>query len=379
MTYAWSLGLTGENIRVRDVEYGMNVDHEDLNEMNVLIQPGMTVHGSLGPDWTEHGTATAGVVFAHRGGYGVSGMAHGAEEFVLFPEYTEEMGYNRPYAVQQSIANSQTGDIIIYEMQTGGQNGNYVPAEYNNVIWNLTKAATDAGIVIVAAAGNGNENLDDPFYDPYNARGDSGAIIVGAGTPNLGHHKLGFSTYGSRVDVQGWGQSVLSSGYGTYSQIGGDFNQNYVLFSGTSSATPIVSSCVIVLQSHYYTLTGSYLTGVELRDLLIATGIPQVSGGHIGPLPNMEDALNNLLGMAENQIKNFTIFPNPATSHITVYGDMLHSGNATIEIFNTLGQQVYANVFVNGSQIDISNLQAGIYVVKFTDNQTSISKKLIKK
>src|SRR5690606_20301151 len=123
MLHAWSLGLIGDGINIRDVEYGMNVDHEDLNEMNVSIQPGMTVHGSLGPDWTEHGTATAGVVFADRGGYGVSGMAYGANEFILFPEYTEEMGYNRVYAVQQSIANSVTGDFIIYEMQTGGQNG----------------------------------------------------------------------------------------------------------------------------------------------------------------------------------------------------------------------------------------------------------------
>jgi subtilisin family serine protease len=381
MTYAWSLGLSGENIRVRNVEYGMNVDHEDLNEVNVSIHPGMTVHGSLGPDYTEHGTATAGVVFGHKGDYGVSGMAYGAEEFILFPEYTEENGYNRVYAVQQAIANSQTGDVIIYEMQTGGVGGgsNYVPAEYTYAIWTLTKAATDAGIIIVAAAGNGNQDLDSPAYQNYMDRGDSGAIIVGAGTPNELHNKLSFSTYGSRVNVQGWGLNVLSSGYGDYAQIGGDFNQNYTMFSGTSSATPIVTSCAIVLLSRYKELTGEYMTPLQLRDLLIDTGIPQGSGGHIGPLPDMEAALGALLDMAQHNIKEFVVFPNPATSYIQVYGDVVQSQTATLEIYNALGQRVLQQPFKNGSTIDISMLQAGIYMVQFTDNKTSITKRIIKK
>src|SRR5690606_1088882 len=176
---------------------------------NTYIQPGMTVHSSMDAGWTEHGTATAGVVFAHKGDYGVSGMAHGANEFVLFPEYTEEFGYDRIFAVSEAIANSATGDVILYEMQTGGASGepeDYVPAEYNQVIWNLTKAASDAGIVIVAAAGNGNQNLDHAMYADYMNRGDSGAIIVGAGSSTVQHDKLWFSTYGSRVNVQGWGQ-----------------------------------------------------------------------------------------------------------------------------------------------------------------------------
>lgn len=382
MLHAWSLGLIGDGINIRDVEYGMNVDHEDLNEMNVLIQPGMTVHGSLGPDWTEHGTATAGVVFADRGGYGVSGMAYGANEFILFPEYTEELGYNRTYAVQQSIANSVTGDFIIYEMQTGGQNGNYVPAEYSLPIWNLTKAATDAGIVIVAAAGNGNENLDDPFYQSYLNRGDSGAIIVGAGTPNTGHHKLNFSTYGSRVNVQGWGLNVLSSGYGDYAQWGGDFNQNYTMFSGTSSATPIVSSCAIVLQSYYHDLTGNYLTSQQLRQALIDTGIPQGSGGHIGPLPNMVDALAYVatIGIEDLDVDQLVLFPNPAQNEITIYANNSISSSAQIEIHNALGQLIYKNGFVNSGKIDISGFQSGVYFVKvIADNNQSFTKKLIKK
>jgi subtilisin family serine protease len=288
--HAWSLGLIGEGIRVRDVEYGFNKNHEALNERNVALAPGMDISPDASVAFTEHGTAVFGIVIGDPANYGMTGMAHGASELWLFPEW-QSVGYDRIYAVQRSIAESDEGDVIIYEMQTGGCYDQYVPAEYDNVVWDLTKAATDAGIVIVAAAGNGTQDLDDPCYDAYNARGNSGAIIVGAGSPDVSHTALYFTTYGSRVDVQGWGLNVFASGYGDYFQLGGDFDQNYTMFSGTSSATPIVASCVIVLQSYYHSLTGTYMTGKEIRDILVETGIPQGGSKHIGPLPNVKNAI----------------------------------------------------------------------------------------
>ena len=304
MRHAWSLGLTGEGIRVRDVEYGLNGNHEALNERNVAIASGMDISPDATVDYTEHGTAVFGIVMGDDADYGITGMAYSASEMLLFPEW-QSIGYDRIYAVQRSIEESEEGDVIIYEMQTWGMY-DYVPAEYDNVVWDLTKAASDAGIIVVAAAGNGNENLDHPFYDEYNARGNSGAIIVGAGSPDISHTPLYFTTYGSRVDVQGWGINVFASGYGDYYQIGGDFNQNYTMFSGTSSATPIVSSCVIVLQSYYYSLAGEYMISQEMRDLLVDTGIPQGGSKHIGPLPNMKKAIEKIDSM-------FNFFCEPPT------------------------------------------------------------------
>jgi hypothetical protein len=83
-------------------------------------------------------------------------------------------------------------------------------------------------VIVVEAAGNGGENLDDPLYDtppegfpsgwknPFNpANPSSGAIIVGAGNPPAGthgkhnnndgepykiEHVAVFSNYGSRID-----------------------------------------------------------------------------------------------------------------------------------------------------------------------------------
>lgn len=381
MLYAWGLGLNGAGIRIRDVEYGFNINHEDLAGKNVSVAPGMTISSSASTSYTEHGTATFGVLYADRGGYGVSGMVYGAQELMLFPEW-QQIGYNRTNAVTKAIENSTVGDVIIYEMQTPGNGGStYVPAEYNSLIWTLTKAATDSGIIIVAAGGNGNQNLDDVFYLPFMNRGNSGAIIVGAGTPNTSHNKMSFSTYGSRVDVQAWGSSVRTTGYGDYSQIGGDFNQNYTNFSGTSSATPIVTACVVALQSYYYSQTSTYMTPVQMRQLLIDTGIAQGTGGHIGPMPNMQAAIeliNATLSTAENSQIVFSVYPNPSRDKINV--NLFEDFSAkSVEIYSVLGQKISSKDFEGQSiDLDISTLQKGVYFLKVKSGSKETTKKIIK-
>lgn len=384
MLYAWGLGLNGAGIRIRDVEYGFNINHEDLAGKSVSVAPGMTISSSASISYTEHGTAVFGVLYADRGGYGVSGMVYGAQELMLHPEW-QQTGYNRANAVTKAIENSTVGDVIIYEMQTGGNGGNYVPAEYNSLIWTLTKAATDSGIVIVAAAGNGNnsvgEDLDSAFYIPYMSRGNSGAIIVGAGTPSTAHNKMGFSTYGSRVDVQAWGSSVRTTGYGNYSQIGGDFNQNYTNFSGTSSATPIVTACVVALQSYYYSQVNSYMTPSEMRQLLIDTGIAQGSGGHIGPIPNMQAAIeqiNATLSTVENNQVVFSVYPNPSRDKVTI-NLFENFNNNSVEIYSVLGQKINLKSFDGQSiDLDISSLEKGVYFLKVKSGSKETTKKIIK-
>lgn len=386
MNYAWGMGLTGTGIRVRDVEYGFNPNHEDLNQVNVSIASGMTINSSATTAYTEHGTPVFGIVMAHKGTYGISGMAHGAQEMVLFPEW-QQTGYNRVNAVTQAIANSQAGDVILYEMQAFGQGGssatNYVPAEYSQVIWDLTKAATDAGIIIVEAAANGNQDLDAAFYAPYMARGDSGAIIVGGGLANTSHDRISYSTYGTRVDVQGWAQNVFACGYGDLFQIGGDFNQGYTNFSGTSSATPMVAACVIVLQSYYFGLTGSYMTPAAMRNLLKTTGIPQGTGvaGNIGPLPNMQAAIQQIVSNLSVKDESFfavSVYPNPAKNSFFVrLPDVL--AMFSVEVYDAVGRVVLHRQNLNtDDEIDIAALPSGMYFVKVMNGDKSTVKKLLK-
>ncbi|MBV9124598.1 MAG: S8 family serine peptidase [Planctomycetes bacterium] len=148
-----------------------------------------------------------------------------------------------------------------------------------------------------------------------------GAIVVGAGVPPANYFdaydffgmfppysrigtprsRIWFSNYGRIVDLQGWGWHVTTLGYGD-AQGGPNENSWYTLrFSGTSSASPIVTGAVACLQGFARRRLGRPLTPSEVRDILKATGTPQVDdapraplGQHIGPLPNLAVALNEV-------------------------------------------------------------------------------------
>lgn len=386
--YAWSRGITGQNIRIRDVEYGFYKTHEMLSNQNsIQLEPGYSPNSGLsGNNYRDHGTAVVSILGSVKDNIGLSGAAYSASEIKGYMEWTT-VGYNRAAAVSRSINASQAGDIILYEMQTGGKDGQYCPAEYDSVIWDLTKAATDSGIIIIAAAGNGNQNLDDPFYASYMARGNSGAIIVGAGSSNTTHSKLSFSTYGNRVDVQGWGSNVLAAGYGSYQKYDNDNNRTYNYFSGTSSATPVVASAATLIQSFYRQTTGQYLTPAAMKNLLISTGIPQggtVANQKIGPFPNVKNAIlqlesSSLLKSNKAEVPlplEVKIYPNPVTSHITIHSS--ESKKLDFEIINMQGRTVRKGSALPDEKIGTADLLPGQYIINITEGQRRVVEKFTK-
>ncbi|ERP39015.1 S8 family serine peptidase [Chitinivibrio alkaliphilus] len=282
--YAWNRGIYGQGVRVADIEWGFDYDHVDLAADNFVELISTTDNSN-----DDHGTAVAGVMVAHDNGFGVTGMVHEVDTFYGI----SEIRHGRVTGITEGLRRLRAGDVFLYEMQTGGQGGEFVPADYNQAVWDITQEASDAGVIIVAAAGNGGENLDDPFYNSYNARGDNGAIIVGAGTIQ-GRNRAGFSTYGSRVNLQGWGDwSVMTTGYGALHN-GGPHATYTGSFSGTSSATPIVASAVVAVQSFAKNELDLLLTPQEMRELLIETGTAQGSGWgaeNIVPQPNVQAAI----------------------------------------------------------------------------------------
>lgn len=293
--HAHALGLRGEGVRIADCEYGWNYTHEDLVDVALNPEPFQTIDPSvIANGWDEHGTAALGELAAVSNAYGCTGLTPNAT-FATFTEWSVQEGPRRLTCITNAIATSKAGDVVLLEMQTVGAGGNYVPAEYSLSVWNVVKVGTNAGVVVVGAAGNGNQDLDSIAYAPYMARGDSGAILVGAGTADTGHHKLSFSTFGSRVDLQGWGGSVFTLGYGSFAAYGGDKNQRYVAgFSGTSSASPIVTAAAVLVQQAAKQRQFAPMTSAQIRAKLITTGIAQGSGGEIGPLPNLQPAIDSI-------------------------------------------------------------------------------------
>jgi hypothetical protein len=296
--FAWFMpGGDGNGLQICDCEYGFNTTHEDL--------PGVTVvsnrDGNLN-SWEDHGTAVIGELVANQNTEGVTGISPNAT--MLF---ASESGGFRVDCINDAIATLNPGDILVLEMQTGFP---YRPAESDPDIHAAVTTAVGFGITVVAAAGNGNANLNtttnqlgDFIWDPGSADfDDSGAIIVGAGgsTSNADpHSRLGFSDYGDRVNCQGWGEDVVTTGYGSLYDDGDDAEYTDS-FGGTSSATPIVAGVVACLQGAAIQALGAPLSPASIRNLLSnpANGTPQADSPAfpaaafpIGPLPDLRRVL----------------------------------------------------------------------------------------
>ncbi|PKZ41784.1 hypothetical protein CYJ76_05920 [Kytococcus schroeteri] len=290
-------GGKGENVAVSDVEFGWTMNHEDLSQ---LARSGALIAtGTPSFSYPEHGTAVMGEVIGDENGSGVTGIAPKATGYVA-NAVSREYGFSAGAAITRSAQKLQAGDVILLEQQLTGCGGGFAPVEIDPAAYDAIRTAVAKGIHVVEAAGNGAQNLDSSCYGGTafpGGRGDSGAIIVGAGASSRSGRvpgsRLSYSTYGSRVNVQGWGEMVTTTGYGDLQ--GGYASTQYTdVFSGTSSASPIVTGAVALVSS-VAQQKGVSLTPAQMRSLLVRTGTPQQgSSGHIGPLPNVLAAVNSL-------------------------------------------------------------------------------------
>ena len=83
-----------------------------------------------------------------------------------------------------------------------------------------------------------------------------------------------------------------------------------------------------------------------------------------------------LLSVGINEISDvdYSIFPNPTTGIITIKG----AQDAQITVYNMIGNIVYQNNKAEKStQIDLSNLSTGSYVIRIINNNKVITKKII--
>jgi hypothetical protein len=86
------------------------------------------------------------------------------------------------------------------------------------------------------------------------------------------------------------------------------------------------------------------------------------------------------LGVPENDLgKELKLFPNPTASK--VFFDNSNSNFKEVAIYNYLGQEVSKNAFGSVSsnqEVDMSGLSAGVYILKFSNTETSQSVKVVK-
>ena len=90
------------------------------------------------------------------------------------------------------------------------------------------------------------------------------------------------------------------------------------------------------------------------------------------------EALENPLGVDDVISKNtaFQIFPNPSSKTI-----FINSPATKVELFDMSGKKVksFLGAFNKNHAFDIQDLNTGIYFVKIETNNSTITKKLLKK
>ncbi|MCB0035472.1 MAG: S8 family serine peptidase, partial [Anaerolineales bacterium] len=333
--HSWNFpGGNGAGITIFDVEYSWNQNHEDLSKASgvaLLLNVGDSTNDPFSNN--NHGTAVLGEMIADNDDKGVTGISWGAG-IGLAPANTTNRGYNPANAILLAVANGSPGDVILIEQQywvcgAATDTSDYGPLEVLFSVFNAIQTATANGFVVVEAAGNGGMDLDDPACNGLFDRSsrDSGAIIVGAGRPpssGLDRQRESFSSYGSRVDVQGWGSQVMTTGYGGYyKDPADDTNVNFWYtssFNGTSSASPIVAGTVANLQGmakHF----GQPLSPAYVRELLVQTGSPQQGNvaQHIGPRPDLAQAIAPDLSLSQTVTPTDTLLPGQTITYTLTF------------------------------------------------------------
>ncbi|MFC7218800.1 S8 family serine peptidase [Streptomyces polyrhachis] len=284
-----------------------NTCHEDLVDRpggKPVYLTGDLAGGCHSGYASDHGTAAIGVSGADdRNGRGMAGTA-AAAKLQLIDTFAPEGEW------EASIAHSAPGDVIFIEYGISLGPIEVDRADYDQIVY-----ATAKGITVVEPAGNfPDRSLDtSPGIDAWRSWPDSGALMVGGGWPTLpagsctvsyGPARSQASTYGSRVNVQGYYGCSSTPGTPASHNVGSqdltlnetDPDKMYTgSFSGTSNASAMTAGTVASLQGVAKKL-GRVLTPWEVRQILVSTGTPQTGdlSKHVGPLPDLRKAIGFL-------------------------------------------------------------------------------------
>lgn len=195
---------------------------------NVLHSLGKDyVHpGRLALDDHGHGTHVTGIIAACANNHeGIVGAAGFAPVDVIPFKVLDREGTGGDFEIAKAVndAVSMGADVINLSLSGKGK---------TLVLEQAVQNALQHHVVVVAAAGNWGISLQDVYPASY-----PGVIAVAAVDEN--NQIVPYSDYGWKLDISAPGENILS----TY------INNEYRTLSGTSMATPFVSSVAALLKA----------------------------------------------------------------------------------------------------------------------------------
>jgi subtilisin family serine protease len=214
---AWKAGFTGSHRTVVAViDTGIAWNHPDLRT-NVVLKKCFTSESTCNPypSWSDHGTHVAGIIAAAFAGGSVVGVGPnlGLASYNVF-EQVPDCGVcsyeDSRWAAMMDAADYGVSVINLSQGTTyvlGGQGSNQIAA-FRAAEKKVVDYVTNAGVLVIASAGNGNANLSGPIM---HLPGDTAGVVnVGATAirPNPRYPSAGaydvrayYSNYGAPVTV----------------------------------------------------------------------------------------------------------------------------------------------------------------------------------
>lgn len=305
---AWSVTTGNSNIRVAVLDTGVDSSHEDLG-LNVDSSSGYNFidFNTNYMDYHGHGTHVAGTIGAiSNNNIGVSGVMWNVS--IVPVKVLNNMGTGSLWGIAQGIqyasglmtTPSIPDPVHIINMSLGA---NFSSSLLENVI----KEAKNAGVIMVAASGNGSRNS---IQYPANLQE---VIAVGASDFNYSDRpqKAYYSNFGENIDflAPGGDKRVDTDGSGNNDNIYSTFNSNeYGFEEGTSMAAPHVAGVIGLMLSNG-------IPADEIRETLQRTAMDLGTAGFNNQtgygLINAYWAVNNvknidiLIGYWENDAFNY--------------------------------------------------------------------------
>ncbi len=303
-------GANGSNVRIIDIEYAWNVNHEDLSKARL---PGASVpQGTPAnpfPD-NNHGTAVLGMLVGDDNGFGVTGLVPGAG-IGMTNQYTTGGGNNHANAVNIARAALSPGDVILLEAQTVGANGGLRPkpgglrpgrVEPRDLPGDRHRR--ERRDHRRRGGGNGSQNLESRRRPRKPVPGQSCGLRRDHRRRSGELLQLLSDTARTQLIVRLWDpgrparlrQLPGDDGIRTRSWIRpGSMPTTRTPFGGTSGASPQVTAAAASLSSLAQQQgDADGLNSREARSLLEIGATPQVFGlaGNIGPMPNLAAAVS---------------------------------------------------------------------------------------
>ncbi len=194
-------------------------------------------------DVFSHGTVVAGLIGA-VGNNGLDGAGISWRAKIMSVKILDNSGEGDIVPLAPAIRYAvDNGANVINISAVGFENGD------KDDIKQAVKHAYEKGVVVVAAAGNGNTYLNaSPLYPICADLGSGGQMVLGVSAVTPDHHLTRFSNTGSNcIDITAPGIDVSSTV--RFSPTNGLTQRYKGGWSGTSFAAPLVSGAAALIKS----------------------------------------------------------------------------------------------------------------------------------